>query len=438
MTQDKRRNDILPLFKVHRAVVNGTKHKRVCDRSIADHTRGCALDKLELPRQYCTVCRHSNRRTRGYDKPFALTYLSTASFTVYLIPFCIIIQHRKQTVQPSTNSWWYKLGFRLPTPHDVSSRVGRSSNTDITPPKKLPRASSIDGRLPAVSIPIRTQKRSVQWNTETQALIENDPLSTDLGRLVSQTPVLVDASELPSLSIFETACLAMEFSVIWFIANWTFVAALAFTSVASGTTLGSTSGLFTLILGSLCGIDTFSFWKLFAVVLSFTGVTLVTFVDHDKSNTPMSLSKPLWGDVLALVSALCYAGYVTFLKLRIGSEDRISMPLFLGCVGAFNLVAFWPVGLLLHFAGIELLSWPNDGLTMAGLFFNMCITVVSDFAYLVAILKSSPLLTTIGLSLTIPMAVCVDAIQNAMSLPLQSIIGSILVLVRIAILRETD
>ena len=114
------------------------------------------------------------------------------------------------------------------------------------------------------------------------------------------------------------------------------------------------------------------------------------------------------------------------------------MHLFLGCVGAFNLVAFWPVGLLLHFAGIEPLSWPNDGLTIAGLFFNMCITVVSDFAYLVAILKSSPLLTTIGLSLTIPMAVCIDAIQNAMSLPLQSIIGSILVLVRIAILRETD
>ena len=36
------------------------------------------------------------------------------------------------------------------------------------------------------------------------------------------------------------------------------------------------------------------------------------------------------------------------------------------------------------------------------------------------------------------MAVCIDAIQNAMSLPLQSIIGSILVLVRIVILHETD
>ena len=146
----------------------------------------------------------------------------------------------------------------------------------------------------------------------------------------------------------------------------------------------------------------------------------------------MSLSKPLLGDVLALVSALCYAGYVTFLKLRIGSEDRISMPLFLGCVGAFNLVAFWPIGLLLHVAGIEPLSWPNDRLTIAGLFLNMCITVVSDFAYLVAILKSSPLLTTIGLSLTIPMAVCGDAIRQAMALSLQSICGSILVLTSFA------
>lgn len=344
---------------------------------------------------------------------------------------------KKRTGHTCTNSWWHKLGFRLPTPHDESIRVGRSSNTDITPPKRLLRASSIDGRLPAVNIPIRTRRRSIELNPETQALVEDDPLSTDSDRLVSQPPVLVDASKLPPLSIFETACLAMEFSVIWFVANWTFVAALAFTSVASGTTLGSTSGLFTLILGSLCGIDTFSFWKLLAVVFSCTGVTLVTWVDHDASNTPLSLSKPLLGDVLALISALCYAGYVTFLKLRIGSEDRISMPLFLGCVGAFNLVAFWPLGLLLHFSGMELLSWPSDRLTFAGLLFNMCITVVSDFAYLVAILKSSPLLTTIGLSLTIPMAVCIDAIQNAMSLPFQSILGSILVLVSIIILHET-
>lgn len=56
---DARRAVKLPffLFNVHRVVVNGTKHKRVCDRRIADHTRGCALDKLELPSQYCTVSR---------------------------------------------------------------------------------------------------------------------------------------------------------------------------------------------------------------------------------------------------------------------------------------------------------------------------------------------------------------------------------------------
>ena len=99
---------------------------------------------------------------------------------------------------------------------------------------------------------------------------------------------------------------------------------------------------------------------------------------------PQAPTKPLLGDALALASALCYAGYVTLLKVRIGSEDRISMPLFLGCVGAFNLVAFWPVGLLLHVTGMEPISWPHDTPTTLGIVFNMCITVVSDFAYLAA------------------------------------------------------
>jgi len=68
---------------------------------------------------------------------------------------------------------------------------------------------------------------------------------------------------------------------------------------------------------------------------------------------------------------------VTLLKVRIGSEDRISMPLFLGFVGAFNLLAFWPIGMLLHFLGIEPLGLPQDSLMLSGLVVNMLVTVIS-------------------------------------------------------------
>lgn len=108
------------------------------------------------------------------------------------------------------------------------------------------------------------------------------------------------------------------------------------------------------------------------------------------------------------------------------------MPLFLGFVGLFNLVAFWPVGIILHLLDIEPLAVPDDGLMWAGLVVNMGITVVSDFAYLLAMLKSSPLFTTVGLSLTIPMAALGDAARNPHALNWQNGLGSILVLVRVS------
>lgn len=54
----------------------------------------------------------------------------------------------------------------------------------------------------------------------------------------------------------------------------------------------------------------------------------------------------------------------------------------------------------------------------------------SDFAYLLAMLKSSPLLTTIGLSLTIPMAFLGDLLRDSGTTTISKGIGSVLVLVR--------
>jgi solute carrier family 35 protein F5 len=77
------------------------------------------------------------------------------------------------------------------------------------------------------------------------------------------------------------------------------------------------------------------------------------------------------GDFLALLSAFCYAVYVTLLKLRIKSEDRVSMPLFFGFVGAFNILAMWPVGLGLHLTGWETFQLPSDTKTWIGVGVNM-------------------------------------------------------------------
>ncbi len=120
--------------------------------------------------------------------------------------------------------------------------------------------------------------------------------------------------------------------------------------------------------------------------------------------------------------------YVTLLKLRIGSEDRVSMPLFFGLVGLFSTALLWPIGVLLHLTGLETFSWPADRLTWAGVGVNMCITFVSDFVYLLAMLKSSPLIATVGLSLTIPLAVIGDIAKGSHSGGFQAVLGSAMVL----------
>jgi solute carrier family 35 protein F5 len=81
--------------------------------------------------------------------------------------------------------------------------------------------------------------------------------------------------------------------------------------------------------------------------------------------------RTLLGDCLALLSALFYAIYVILLKVRIRSESRIDIQLFFGFVGLFNILACWPIGVILHFTGVERFELPTTGRAVAGLLVNV-------------------------------------------------------------------
>ncbi|WFD06577.1 hypothetical protein MVES1_001929 [Malassezia vespertilionis] len=394
-----------------------------------------------------------------------MTYLTTAAFVTYLIPFAILYWRNPRAVGQNlsdTSTWFERLGFYLPPMYPIAPTHGsnfceRTSDAHARPqphPHPSKRPSSIDGRRPRSNLPMRIEVHgspvaapsrgrilhSARSSDEARLLLDHDAESgygsesdADVSTISAASTVAVLASELPPLSVVETAQLAVQFAIVWFAANYSFVAALEYTSVASGTTLGSTSGFFTLLLGSIMGIEVFTPGKLVSVALSFVGVMLVTWSDGGRLHAVVAHHAVL-GDFLAIFSALCYAIYVTLLKVRIGSEDRISMPLFLGLVGAFNLVAFWPLGLLLHATGIEPFALPQGEFVWAGIFLNMAVAVVSDFAYLIAMLKSSPLFTTVGLSLTIPMAALGDLTRYQQSMGIQSALGVILVLLSFGVI----
>lgn len=366
--------------------------------------------------------------TSGWDKPWAVTYANTSSFTLYMLPFIFALRSRREgrrrTRDGERKSVWAKLGFALPASPRSLSPTSEEEESLIAS-RERPAAGH---RLRPVSPDARPR---LGQGGRPSSIDGRRPVTT----AVVDAPTTTAAAALPPLTLRETAILAAQFTIVWFLANYCLNASLALTSVASSTTLSSASGFFTLALGSATGVERFSAAKLVAVCVSFVGVVLVTHADAVAAaegagggEGGVSGSAAFAGDALALLSAFFYALYVTLLKVRIQSEDRVSMPLFFGFVGVFNTFCLWPVGLLLSFLGVEQLQLPPDGRTWAGIVTNMGITFVSDFAYLVSMLKTAPLVATVGLSLTIPLAVVIDVLRGTHSGGWRADVGSAAVL----------
>ena len=112
--------------------------------------------------------------------------------------------------------------------------------------------------------------------------------------------------------------------------NWTFNLSLTLTSVASNTIISSTTSLWTLILTSLLGVEKFTWFKLFGIFGTLAGVTLVAI--SDSNNT---MNESIWGDLLAIISAITYAIYVAAFKKIVKEEHRVNNAMFLGNTATF-------------------------------------------------------------------------------------------------------
>ncbi|CAR28069.1 hypothetical protein ZYGR_0N05580 [Zygosaccharomyces rouxii] len=233
------------------------------------------------------------------------------------------------------------------------------------------------------------------------------------------------------LSLGDTIKLSAEFCIIWFLANFVTNASLMYTSVASQTILSSTSSFFTLFVGSLCNVESVNKAKVVGSLVSFMGIMLVTGSDSTHAFKLAENSegvKTLLGNLLALAGALLYGVYSTLLKRRIRDENRVNMTLFFGFVGLFTLVLLWPVMVLLHYIGWETFQLPKTPTVITIVLFNCLITFISDYCWASAMLLTSPLTVTVGLSITIPFAMMGDFIFKHEPITFLYFIGAMLIL----------
>lgn len=224
------------------------------------------------------------------------------------------------------------------------------------------------------------------------------------------------AEEPLKLGLRATAKLSLQFCMLWFLANYFAMACLQYTTVGSTTILTSTSGVWTLIFGALIGVEKFTVRKLAGVVASLVGIILISRVDLSASDAPpaedgsgsrfpnKSSAEIALGDAMAGFSAVMYGVYTIVLKKQVGDESRVNMTLFFGLVGLINMFLLWPGFIIMHFTGLEQFAFPDTGKIWAIILVNSLSSLLSDICWAYAMLLTTPLVVTVGLSLTIPLS----------------------------------
>jgi len=258
---------------------------------------------------------------------------------------------------------------------------------------------------------------------------------------------------------------ALKIAPVWFVANWTYNASLAYTSITSSTVLASTGSLFTFLFAVWSRDEQFSGTKCAGVLLGVAGSVLTAWQDvsgdddddgNDYSSRNLSLGSSnwrirwllvqaqdedgneaaayfchnycnFWGDLLGLISAVGYGTYAVQTRVLCPKDESLySMQTLLGYIGLLNLVALAPFMFYQLWSGAVQLVWVVLGfLVVKGLFDN----VLSDYLWLRAVMLTNATVATVGLGLTIPLAFVSDVLLGkAEVLTAGQVLGALAVL----------
>ena len=173
------------------------------------------------------------------------------------------------------------------------------------------------------------------------------------------------------LSHLDHISMASKVAPLWFLSNYFYSMSLEWTSIASSTVLASMGSLFAFGFAtcSRFGDEKVTKGKMLGVALCFMGGVATTWTDvadnddvntlvednlrylqHSASHIPKlsNITSPsvhaLLGDLAGLLSAIGYGAYTVLLRhLCPKDERRMSMQLFFGYIGVWNMIVLLPV-----------------------------------------------------------------------------------------------
>uniref|UniRef100_A0AC34FAQ4 EamA domain-containing protein n=1 Tax=Panagrolaimus sp. ES5 TaxID=591445 RepID=A0AC34FAQ4_9BILA len=395
-----------------------------------------------------------------FQRPFFTTYIKSLMFTLFLIKSCLKNDDEKSVTAADGSTNYSKLeeqteseeesdGFEIesltpaefeplhftddtesdrpPTPirsksislfdemDESDDGFGNFTEKDKYSPPPLSTAAEASSSNKSLAAKVRDKTRRVKFALFRE--VRRMPASIAFEARLARFSYNRTAGPCDNCSKSPFLTYLFLFAPLWFLSSTTYQGALVFDDVSFVTLISSSSSLFILIFGALNpqkNSDRFSYLKLFLVLMNLCGVGFIS-----------ELSGTTWGLILSISSAFCYAAFLHSFSTISSTRGKVDRALMFGSMGLFSIFACTPVILIAHYTGIERqIPLPTQQQMAFVVLTGLIGSIFADYLWIWATELTSPLISSLSLTLSIPLSFVADSLLRGTTPTFAQIISS--------------